>query len=362
MALAGVLGGFGCGATYRGIYPAVALGVAAVAAGRIRSLWALVLGGVVAGCPWYVRDFLATGDPVYPFASSLFVARAPSNPFTALGWPQPELRERLFETGGIGVHLSPASFLTLPWDATILGRSSTGSRFNTDISPFYLAISPALFFVKPGRVERATWVWIVFAFVGSVLWSLGVQCTRYELPAFCAFGIVLPALIGAIRWERLAAACRWLAAGLLGLMYVSMCVVLMDRGDTRFVFGLEGPHHYLTSHEDGPFFSFVFQINREPPSPGPVLMIGDKRTLYLERPVIADFFLDNLGVLYRNAEGDPGRMAALLRSSGIHDILEHTLQMQLTATPEERVAYDEMNKRYTDVAGQAGYLVWRVVR
>jgi hypothetical protein len=145
-------------------------------------------------------------------------------------------------------------------------------------------------------------------------------------------------------------------------MYASACISLIDRGDTLFVFGPEGPHHYLTSHGDGPLFGHVFQINRTPPTAGPVLMLGDKRTLYLERPVITDMFLDNLGVLYRNAGGDPDRMAERLRESGIRDILEHTIQVHLTATPEEVAAYDEMTKRHTDVVEQNSYLVWRVLR
>jgi hypothetical protein len=362
MALAGVLGGLACGATYRGIYPAIGLGVAALAAGRARALWALVAGGVVVGCPWYVRNFLVTADPVYPFATSLFHVRAPPTPFTALGWPTPELRDRLFEQASVGIHMSPMSFLRLPWDATILGRSGTGTRFDDNISPFYLAIAPALLFVKVSRIARPTWVWIAFALAVTFVWSLGVQGTRYELPVFCAFGVILPTLLEAIRWGVLARACRCLAAGLLGVLYLSMCIMLIDRADTLFVFGLEGPHHYLTTHHDGPLFGHVFQINRAPPTPGPVLMLGDKRTLYLERPVIPDIFLDNLGVLYRNANGDPDRMAERLRESGIRHILEHTIQMNLTATPEERAAYEEMTKRHTDVADQASYLVWRVVR
>jgi hypothetical protein len=362
VALAGVLGGFGCGATFRGLYPAIGLAVAAVVAGRARALWVLALGGVLAASPWYVRNFLVTGDPVYPFAAGLFHVRPPPNAFSELHWPLPALQDRLFEQAALGIHMGPLSFLRLPWDATILGRAGTGTRFDDNISPFYLAMAPALLFVRPSRVTRPTWVWVAFGLALTFVWSLGVQGTRYELPAFCAFGITLPALLAAYRWEGLARACRWLCAGLLAVMFASACIMLVDRGDTLFVFGPQGPHHYLTSHGDGPLFAHVFQINRTPPTPGPVLMLGDKRTLYLERPVIADIFLDNLGVLYRNAGGDPDRMAERLRESGIRDILEHTIQMHLTATPEEIAAYDEMTKRHTDVADQNSYLVWRVLR
>jgi hypothetical protein len=205
-------------------------------------------------------------------------------------------------------------------------------------------------------------VWIAFALSSSLVWSLGVQGTRYELPVFCAFAITLPALLAGFRWEGLARVCRWLLAALLGTMYASICILLIDRADTRFVFGLENRYQYLVYHHDGPLFAYIFQINHSPPTPGGVLMLGDKRTLYLERPVIPDFFLDNLGMLYRNGDGDPDRMAALLRASGIHDILEHTFQMQLTASPEELAAYDEMTKRHTDTAAQEQYLVWRVLR
>jgi hypothetical protein len=361
--VAGILGGFACGTTYRGIHTAVALAVAALVAGRRRSIWAVALGGAAAACPWYLRNFLLSGDPVYPFFAAVFPARHPvPTAFTALGWPDPSVRVRHFATGGFGTQLPLRDWLRLPWDATIVGRRTTGGKFDTDISPFYLAVLPSLFFVRPSAVGRASLVWLAFAFAHSVSWALGLWCTRYQLPAFATFAVVFPSLIFAIRWvplQRGVWACSWL---LLAILFESAWTKIDVRADARVMLGMESRQHYLESHEDGLLFRHCARLNESPEEDGPILMFGEKRTMYLRRPSIPDFDLDNVGALYRNGGGTAEGMHALLVQSGIHDILEQTYESVRTLTPEEAAAYKEFCDDYTKIVSGAGsYMLWRKV-
>jgi hypothetical protein len=363
--LAGVLGGFACGTSYRGILALLALAAAAVAARRTRVLWVLALGGAIGAAPWYLRNLIATGNPLYPFLRSVFPTTLLPTGFSALGWPYPEIK--LMQTAvaphtPLGERL--ISLVRLPWDMTIVGRSSTHGRFDADISPIYLAALPALALIRFSRFSRAMAVWLTYAAVHSILWAIGpsAQGSRYQMSVLAVLAVVLPALFQILRARPLRLAASGVAVAFCSLLYVATLIRINPRNDALYVFGRLPMEDYLRTVGDAPLHEMVRALNAEPPSPGPVLMIGEKRTLYLDRPVIPDFDLDNLGVLYRNGGKTADGMAALLRRSGIRHILEHTYMAQDTMSAEEKQAYDEMVSRYTETRAQAQYLVWRSLR
>jgi hypothetical protein len=283
--------------------------------------------------------------------------------FTPLGWPDPSVRVRHFATGGYGLELGVGDWLRLPWDATIVGRRHTGGKFDTDISPFYLAALPTLLLVGPRATSRAPLVWLAFTLVHSISWALGLWCTRYELPAFAAFAVVFPALVLSIRWDGPRSAvwgCAWL---LVGILYVSDVTRVIMQGDVRVALGIEDTRHYLETHEDGMLFRNISRLNQAPAGAGPVLMFGEKRSMYLRRTSIPDFNLDNVGALYRNGGETAEGMRDLLVKSDIHDILEHVYEAARTLTPEEAAAYKEFCDKYTKIVGGEGtYMLWRVVQ
>jgi hypothetical protein len=362
--VAGILGGYGLGTTYRAVHVAIALAAAVIASGRLRTLWALALGGAVAACPFYLRNLALAGNPVYPMMSSVFHStRAVPTGFTALGWPDPSVHLRQFDPGMYGIAIPFTRWLRLPWDATIVGHRFTGGLFDTDISPFYLATLPVFLLVEPKKVRRETWTWIAFAGIHSISWALGLWCTRYELGALAAFAVLFPAVVEAVRWSEAARGIRFVSWALCAVLYVSVFGKVVSRNDLKVLFGLESAEHYLATREDGPLFQNTFAINGAPETRGPVLMFGEKRTMYFTRPVIPDFNLDNVGALYRNGGGTAQGMRDLLVRSGISYIVEHTIESHRWLTPEEAKAYDEFCKEHTRVVqGEGGYLLWRVVR
>ncbi len=76
--MAGLLAGFGAGSKFTGVVAAALIGLAAAAmvwpdrraaARRILIIGALAL---LVAAPWYIRDFVLTGNPIYPVANGLF--------------------------------------------------------------------------------------------------------------------------------------------------------------------------------------------------------------------------------------------------------------------------------------------------
>lgn len=197
-----------------------------------RGLAALVgLATLVCG-PWYVRSWVYTGNPVYPYAYRLFggadwdencarsyradqltygfgkVAEqarrggyrptsfsdrdAPSSP----PGPIALVVNRLFAHGGprplVGLPLLP---LFLTFDGPVFWESPMATGI---IGPLLLAFLPALVICRP----LAPWVVLALAFAvfGTVLWWFTTQLTRYLLPVLAVLalpcGLAAGALIG----------------------------------------------------------------------------------------------------------------------------------------------------------------------
>jgi hypothetical protein len=67
VALAGIALGLGIGSKYTALLPGLAVGLAAVVLlRRSRVWWWLVPGVLVLAAPWYVRNILTTGNPLFP--------------------------------------------------------------------------------------------------------------------------------------------------------------------------------------------------------------------------------------------------------------------------------------------------------
>lgn len=360
--LAGVLAGFACGTSFRGLMAAVAVSAAAIVAGRARSLPLFGVGAAVGAAPWYARNFLATGNPLFPFLAGVFPTRPLPTGLGALGWPD-VARHAISPPTESGLDWVITT-LRLPWDATVLGRSSTYGRFGGDMSPLYLALVPLLFVVDWRRLTRPLAVWCAYALAHSVLWAVSPSSygTRYQLSVLAVAALAIPAVIRLARTLAVQRAALAVTVILSGVLYVGALHRMTSRSDFDHVFGQLSTRDYLRSMPDGSLFEMTLALDADPPRPGPVLMIGEKRSLYLKRPFIPDFDLDNVGALYRNGGGTAEGMAALLRRSGVHDILEHSIMARELLRPEERRAYNEMVSLFTETKAQDSYLVWRTVR
>ena len=370
--VAGLLGGFGCGATYRGAPAALSLAVATVVLGRYRQLPRLAVGGILAASPWYIRNAVLTGNPVFPFAAKLFAHRAVPTGFTSLGWATPEVHNRMLGSDAFGFALqsvgpggavSPAwtAPFRLPWEATIEGVASTGGRFDTDISPLYLVLAPLLLLATRAVFRRDVLAFFAFAAAHTVVWTMGVQCTRYQLSVMVVFAALFPVVASGLRvGVRGVLGVTWVGVAAL---YVSGLIHLSYRNDARYVFGTITENEYLAGHEDGAFFVQVSAVNAEPDTRGPVLLIGDNRTLYLTRPSLPDFVTDNIGVVMRNSDGTPEGIYALLTRSGIEHILQHRVQATFgLLTAREVAVWDEFLARYTVTRAEKAYASWHQLR
>ena len=166
-----------------------------------RALDVLLFGGVALAvlAPWYLRIFLLTGNPVFPYAAGIFGA----SPWQSLPFPgqHTPLLQRLVREA------------RLPWDL-VFARESYGRL--PPLSPVYLAALPLLAagVLRDARVR----LWLAVAAAYALACSWLPRDSRYLVP-------VLPLVSLAVAGSLAACAGRWRRSRLLAWVLCLGCLL-----------------------------------------------------------------------------------------------------------------------------------------
>jgi hypothetical protein len=251
---------------------------AAIRGGSLRSsvASALRVGApmVLVWAPWLIRDWLWTGNPIFPFCNAVF--RSPKWPMTNASGLVPS---------GMGISLR--SFLLLPWNLTRyageFAEAPTGS-----LGSIALAGLPWAFGLYPARLRRTAIPLIAVATAAVVFWFAAEQYLRFLLPA-----VPVMALVAAFNVEVVwlhAEGGRWrkplIGLGVLACASLVICSGLVqtawgwghpDRFPHPVSFGLESREAYLA--RTLPVYDALRFLDRQAPG-DKVLSIGNEFRLY----------------------------------------------------------------------------------
>ena len=130
--------------------------------------------------PWYVRNAVDTGNPLYPFGQSVFAGRnwsRAADAYLNVYYDQYRTREAAQRGGKPYKGVEVASF---PWDLTMHPESfENGKREGQDVSPFCLAFLPALVLVRSRRATALAMAAIGLAYVVIIVGGrLGASAIR----------------------------------------------------------------------------------------------------------------------------------------------------------------------------------------
>lgn len=127
---------------------------------------------VAIALPWYLKNLIFIGNPVFPFLYNIF--RTPESDFA---------RYVYMTWMSYGTGRSPGSLILLPWNLTF---KETYEGF---IGPLFLGFGPALFFLR--GVDRKIKYLICYSFLFFVLWAGTSQLIRHLLPGLAVVSIVV---------------------------------------------------------------------------------------------------------------------------------------------------------------------------
>jgi hypothetical protein len=322
---AALMAGFAGGTKVMGlVVPAlvglVVLGVLAVRRLHLARTFglALVFGVVVlaAALPFYVRNTVETGNPMYPFGYGVFGGPHWSPEAAAYLDLYYQQYQTLHASRREAVPYLGLVTLRFPWDLTMYPESfENTARSAYDVSPFVLAFLPAVLLVR--RQRRAAWI---VAGVGMAYVAV-IAGGAWAHPRYVLTGVVLclaaavagcQALCGE-RGLRLVAA--FTVAGNLALTATLMRPAWPDQ--LRVALGALDDESYLRRHSDR--FVFWERANAAIPPDGRVAVLAKIPHPYdIHRPFVLLSFLEQGLLDYRTADSPEDVARALADLEATH--------------------------------------------
>ncbi len=270
---------------------------------RTADLRAAVLGSLaylaiaLAVCwPWYVKSYLWTGNPVYPFAYNIFggkmwsadraagyrrsqlefgMGELPSE--QALQRMSPLRRRFCGPRSPLNLLLAPVNLTLHPTEFTV-PLTPFGVCAMSSIGPLYLALLPLLLVVK--RRRAIGWLLLIFAPLWA-WWLMSMQLTRYLLPSLA---LICPAVGWAVaeaeRKGGLLGAVTRAATGVWAVVALAL-TMLYVLPQTPVALGLQSEYGYLM--QTLPVYQPCVYINRHTPEDAKIALYGEPRGYYLDR-------------------------------------------------------------------------------
>lgn len=309
--LSGILLGCAVSVKYLGLVSVVGLAIVGeVAALNLRALgsklsgFALWLAGLAA-VPgyWLLRNWVATGNPFFPYFGSLFhLYHRPPMPFDAYGYGRGLLD---FISVLWNMFISPADFGTAP----------------TRIGVFYFLFLPFVL-LAPFFAPRSRG-YFLFTLFSFVLWFRIAQADRWLLPVLPVMGVTAGFGMQGF-YDRASASLKSILKGGGGMLGIVLLVLYLAGGVYHYRYsyllflGRWSWEDYLKKMERT--FPVASWINGNLPLRAKILLESEPRQFYFDRPTIRDVFL-KWRLHYEELGWAPEDLAGFLHSLGVTHLL-----------------------------------------
>lgn len=283
----------------------------------LTGLGALAAGSILAS-PWYIRTWVRSGSPLFPFYPEFWPGHAP-------GWDaeRAHLYGEMFQLYGAAEGV--LDYLLAPLRLAVSAQPTLPSYYDGVLGVAFLFGTPVLAWaLGRRRLDVELRIGGLISAVRFVLWLLASQQLRYLLPAAPSLAVAMVAAATAAEAEAGVGLGRALRGLLLAAAAANALVVLAwfaQVDPVRVVLGGERREAYLTRRLD--YYPFYEVANRELPATARVWLINTRRdTYYLDRPYFADFIFEDYTLKqWVRAARDPEELRTRARQAGITDVL-----------------------------------------
>lgn len=263
--------------------------------------------------PWYVRNMVEPGDPVYPVISAL-------SGNDDARWAVERIKRDVLASG-----LSLAGLNEL-----VVGLMKDPGKFGAGAQPgMLLPLGAALLLVGAVCVPKLRpWILAVMAYV--VVWLSQSSVIRYMYPIFpfCALGVswAVSALVNRFRPPVLVTTAVLLLAIVPMWHSVRILAVLCGAQDIAAIFtGTLSKEEYLSRRLA--YYPAARWLNSHVPSDSHKYYLGETRLLYLDRPVSLSSTYDHNKIANLLSPNAPPFLAQL-KNRGITHIMIHGREIE----------------------------------
>ncbi len=271
------------------------------------AVFAVLLAGAVAA-PWYVRNWVRTGSPVFPFYMNIFHGSAP-------GWDeQRSIVDQLLNSRYGGYPKDLLDYAAVPFRLSLTAQPENPPDFDGVLGISFLFGLPLLL-VAVYRKRLDVEIKIAAALSGTFFfwWIFTSEQLRYLLPALPALAVALTASAGALdrRVRPLL-----LASALPGMLVTASWFSLTN--PAAVVAGAEPRDTYLERTVD--HYSMYETVNSKLPRDARIWLINMRRdTYYLDRAYFSDFRMEHYTL-----------MELVSKSSSVEEMRQRTRRNGIT--------------------------------
>ena len=291
--------------------------------------------------PWWIKNAVETGNPVYPFLYRVF----PSESLDEVKMAQQMGEFREYH------HRTPVQFIRQPWDLSFMFATS-----NSYVGTTWLLVLPVFLIALPVWRRGPPWAW-PFAFVvlaAALLWTSQTRIVRYFIPALTLLAVLFAAALDrfAAGMPRTVGMLRWGAAGLAAWGCLHLAMIGGSNWDhVGAALGVESRPAYKDRVMMNSYAP-VARASGRLPEDSRILNFGETRVFGMARPTTAPTVFDRHPLLTwleedKSAEGVWRR----LRGAGYTHVYLHVPEAVRTRGYEPHAWSDAAVRAFQDLRG-----------
>jgi 4-amino-4-deoxy-L-arabinose transferase-like glycosyltransferase len=363
LALAGIFAGLTMGIKYSGIFMVLIITLGAVLFLRVRNsqrdsrighaaMKVLIISAVVAS-PWYLKNWILTGNPTYPFLYSIFGGRE---------WSQEMARTYAMFLSFVGSGPGVVNYLRLPWDVCFVGGNGR-PYFDGFIGPIFLLVPILSVAIRPKPV--GTKLMLFFSLVYFVLWGMLIQQLRFLLPVFPVLSIALALLVyqSPQAWFRTRLCILLFCLSTFAFNTYYYIDHFRRIAPHKYLFGIQSEPQFLRSHL--PSYPAIEYINHNLNDHDKVLFVFLGNGLYYcKRPYIYDpvFEANTLMDAVRISKSAEEAMTHIRQKGVTHVLINHDYASSIASIlgKEHREKYFSLIGSLSPEACFGNYRLYRI--
>jgi hypothetical protein len=312
----------------------------------LRRLAIYVAAALIAGSPFYLKNWIVMGNPFYPFFYGIFGGR---------GWDP--VQARLFDllTQSLGMGRSFLDYLLLPWNLSLRSKMDVG--FDGMLGPIFLLTLP--FLAAWRRWETPLQMILIYTLLTFCFWASSVQQMRHLIPIFPLLALVVGAILTRYQSRKnIFALLLCIVAGSLAFNGYHIARDFIKISPFRVAVGLESRDHFLI--RTLPTYTMYRFVNQTLPPDARVFLIYMRNYTFLcERDCYADemFEAHTLQKILRE-EVSPDRIHNRLKAAGFTHLLYNEFYLLGEPSPlseEEKQLFLAFQNSYMQSVRRQGY-------
>lgn len=300
-------------------------------AGTLRML--LLYGSVAAiiGSPFYIKNWIVTGNPFYPFLYGIFGGR---------GWEPQQAKFYDYFVQTLGMGRTFLDYILLPWNLSIHAKMDS-PHFDGLIGPIFIAVLPfAIGIRRPSLVLK---IMGIYCFLMFLFWASAAQQIRYLIPIFPFLAIIVGTVLSYYQKKRI--------VFFLLAFIIAMCLTFngyhitkdfMKINPLKVVIGKEEKGAFL--HRMLPAYGIYDAMNRRLPPDAKIFLIYMRNWTFLcELECYSDSMFESYTIQkVLSQASSPSEVFAALTGRGFTHILfdiHYIYGPPSTFTPSEQALF-----------------------